>query len=239
MWHAKNSGGYTRLSTEATDNAQEICAILIDDFGWTLEAAAGAIGNMQYEVGLNPWRWESEHILTQQQARDAYEPSGWEYSPGYGLIGWTPAKKYQFNNATFYYRGQLYEYFPNYDQESYPGYGPNWSDVPGSVMDGAAQVRLLATAMSRRSGNIWIDHSGHLNSVDYISINTTPEYAAREFWYGAENSKNPGSISTRQTYAREIYDWLVEHGYQPSGGGIIPQIMLLIMATVNKWILKL
>ena len=41
-WHAKATGGYNRLSTEATDNAQEIANILITTYGWTLEAASGA-----------------------------------------------------------------------------------------------------------------------------------------------------------------------------------------------------
>ncbi|MBQ4233030.1 MAG: tape measure protein, partial [Lachnospiraceae bacterium] len=53
----------------------------------------GALGNMQYEVGLNPWRWQGDNILTRAQA----QTSG--TSNGYGLIGWTPARKYQFNNA--------------------------------------------------------------------------------------------------------------------------------------------
>lgn len=236
MWHAKSIGPYTNLSEEATDNAQEIATILIDVFGWTLEAAAGAIGNMYYESGLNPWRWESNHLLTKQQAIDGYIPSGWRYSPGYGLIGWTPARKYQINNAST--SGGII-WFPNYDQESYFGYGPNWSDIPGNIADGAAQVTLLATAMSRGSGNIWVNHSGHVSASEYIAINTTPEYAAQEFWYGAENSAGSSSIPDRQGYARDYYDWLVEHGYHPSGGGLIFQIMFFIMAITNKWILKL
>lgn len=235
MWHAKSIGPYANLSEEATDNAQEIASILIDVFGWTLEAAAGAIGNMYYESGLNPWRWESNHLLTKQQAIDGYVPSGWNYSPGYGLIGWTPARKYQINNAST--SGGII-WFPNYDQESYPGYGPNWSDVAGNIADGAAQVTLLATAMSRGSGNIWISHSGHVSASEYIRINTTPEYAAQEFWYGAENSAGSGSIPSRQAYARQYYDWLVEHGYEPSDSGLW-KILFFIMAITNKWILKL
>lgn len=235
-WHAKATGPYTHLSQEATDNAQEIATILIDEFGWTLEAAAGAIGNMYKEVQLNPWRWESNHLLTKQQAIDGYVPPGWNYSPGYGLIGWTPARKYQINNAST--SGGVI-WFPNYDQESYPGYGPNWSDVPGNVNDGAAQVRLLATAMSRGSGNIWIHHSGHVSASEYIQINTTPEYAAQEFWYGAENSAGPESIPERQGYARDYYDWLVEHGYHPSGGNLFQLMMFIIALISSKWLFKL
>ena len=234
-WHCKKIGLYSHLSTEATDNAQEIATILIDVFGWTLEAAAGAIGNMYYESGLNPWIWQGplsqDNSLTIANARTYHGTSH-----GYGLIGWTPSGKYQFNN--FATSGGTV-YFPNYDQESYPGYGPYFSDVDGSTLDGSAQVQLLATAMSRGSGNIWVSHSGHVSSSDYIRINTTPEYAAQEFWYGAENSAGSSSIPQRQAYARDYYDWLVEHGYQPSGGGLLYQIMFFIMAITNKWILKL
>lgn len=229
MWHAKPTGRYDHLSEEATDNAQEIASMLIDDFGWTLEAAAGAIGNIFFESGLNPWSWQNQNILTQAEARTAGA------SHGYGLIGWTPARKYQFNNATW--DGVVL--FPNYDQESYPGYGPNWSDVPGLATDGAAQTQLLATAMQRHSGNIWKTREGHSTIDQFIAINTTPEFAAQEFWWGAEYSAHSESIPQRQAWARDYYDWLVEHGYQPSGGGIIPQIMLFILAGLNKWILKL
>ena len=210
-WHAKDRYGYARLSQEATDNAQECCSIMIGDYGWTLEAACGALGNMQYEVGLNPWRWQSETILTQARARDITRAEGGQ-SHGYGLIGWTPAKKYQFNNA--HYPGEA-EWAHGYDQESYPGYGPNWSDVPGLVTDGAAQVKLLCEAMSRANSNIYYQRSGHVSAAKYITL-TNVNKAASEFWWCVEFSGSQSSISTRQEYARELYEWLKEHGWQPS-----------------------
>lgn len=228
-WHAKPTGRFDHLSEEATDNAQEIATMLIDEFGWTLEAAAGAIGNIFFESGLNPWSWQNQNILTQAEARTAGA------SHGYGLIGWTPARKYQFNNATW--DGVVL--FPNYDQESYPGYGPNWSDVPGNVNDGAAQTKLLATAMQRHSGNIWITRQGHSTIDEFIAIDTTPEFAAQEFWWGAEFSEHSSSIPQRQEWARDYYDWLVEHGYHPSGGNLF-QIMMFILALISsKWLFKL
>ena len=235
-WHAKTIGLYSVLSEEATDNAQEIATILIDGFGWTLEAACGAIGNMQKESGLNPWVWQGsitqDNSLTEAQARAEHD-----VIHGYGLIGWTPSGKYQFNN--FATSGGIV-YFPNYDQESYFGYGPYFRDVAGNVNDGAAQVTLLATAMSRGSGNIWVHRSGHLTARQYIQIDTTPEYAAKEFWYGAEYSAHSSSIPERQGYARQYYDWLVEHGYHPSGGGSLFKMMMLMLALISsKWLFKL
>lgn len=208
-WHAQATGGYSRLSTEATENAQEIANILINQYGWTLEAASGALGNMQYEVGMNPWRWQADNILTRSQAQSAGS------THGYGLIGWTPARKYQFNNAQS--SGGVV-YFPNYDQESYPGYGPNWSDVPGLITDGQAQTILIGEGIARHNSNLYLQRSGHVSSSTYITL-TDVNRAASEWWWCVEYSASQSSIPTRQLYARELYDWLVEHGYTPSGGG--------------------
>lgn len=228
-WHAKKIGRFSHMSIEATDNAQEVCKILIDDYGWTLEAAAGAIGNMFFESGLNPWSWEgtltTDNSLTQSYARTITHEQGAKVH-GYGLIGWTPARKYQFNNAVW--NGVVL--FPNYDQEHYRGYGPYWSDVPGKQTDGAAQVKLLAEAMSKSSGNIWINHPGHVGPRDYITL-TDVEEAASEFWYGAENSSGSGSIPQRQEWARDYYDWLTEHGYEPSGSDLD---LILLIKTAQK-----
>lgn len=209
MWHAKARDGYGRLSTEATENAQEIANTLITYYGWTLEAVAGALGNMQFEVGLNPWRWQGNNILTQTQARTSGT------SNGYGLIGWTPARKYQFNNATW--NGVVL--FPNYDQESYPGYGPNWSDVPGNVNDGQAQTLLIGEGIARHNTNLYLQRSGHVSSSTYITL-TDVNYAASEWWWCVEFSEHSSSIPTRQEYARELYAWLVDHGYTPSPGSM-------------------
>lgn len=217
-WHAKRTGGYGRLSTEATDNAQEAASILINEYGWTLEACCGALGNMQYEVGFNPWRWQADNILSQSDARTAGS------SHGYGLIGWTPARKYQFNNATW--NGVVL--FPDYNQESYPGYGPNWSDIPGLETDGAAQVKLIAEGVRRSNPNLYLQRSGHVSASTYVTL-TNVNKAASEWWWCVEYSASSESIPTRQLYARELYEWLKEHGWQPSGS--TPKIWLLS----KKW----
>lgn len=48
--------------------------------GWTTNAIAGMLGNMQAESSLNPGRWQSE---------DVGNTLG-----GYGLVQWTPASNY-------------------------------------------------------------------------------------------------------------------------------------------------
>ena len=55
-WHAKPMGSYSMKSTEGNDNACLICSRLMLDFGWTLEACCGMLGNIAGEGGLNPWQ---------------------------------------------------------------------------------------------------------------------------------------------------------------------------------------
>lgn len=48
--------------------------------GWTKNAVAGMLGNMEAESSINPGRWQSEDVGNT--------------SLGYGLVQWTPATKY-------------------------------------------------------------------------------------------------------------------------------------------------
>lgn len=48
--------------------------------GWTLNAIAGMLGNMDVESSLNPGRWQSDNVGNT--------------SGGYGLVQWTPASNY-------------------------------------------------------------------------------------------------------------------------------------------------
>lgn len=187
-WHAKTAGAYSPDSTEAKDNATEAANVLINEFNWSQAACCGMFGNIDYEGQWNPWRWQSDTVLTQSQARNA--TGDYARAHGYGLIGWTPAKKYQFNNAQS--DGGV-TYFPNYDQESYPGYAPNWSDVSGLPSDGAAQIRLIATAMANGSPNIWLRRSGepyNYSASEFMQM-TDPELAAKTWLWRAER---PSSI---------------------------------------------
>lgn len=52
----------------------------LSDKGWSINAIAGILGNMQHESSINPGRWQSDN-------------PGNEGS-GYGLVQWTPSTKY-------------------------------------------------------------------------------------------------------------------------------------------------
>lgn len=52
----------------------------LSEAGWTMEAVAGMLGNMQAESSIQPGRWQYDIVGIN--------------SNGYGLVQWTPATKY-------------------------------------------------------------------------------------------------------------------------------------------------
>jgi len=60
-------------------NASYIFSFLTSE-GWTRNAVAALLGNMQAESSINPGRWQSDNVGNT--------------SAGYGLVQWTPATKY-------------------------------------------------------------------------------------------------------------------------------------------------
>lgn len=67
-----------------TQEQMEVNAVYIyeclNPIGWTPEAIAGLLGNMQHESSINPGRWQSDSVGNT--------------SGGYSLVQWTPAKNY-------------------------------------------------------------------------------------------------------------------------------------------------
>lgn len=117
-WHVKAQYGWGRQDTEAIDNAKEIYSVL-SARGWTKNAVAGILGNMDQESGYNPWRWQGDRVQSTGN-------SPWT-SIGYGLFQFTPAGKY-INTA-----------------QSLTGYGPNFSNQTGQTTDGIAQLIYMDT----------------------------------------------------------------------------------------------
>lgn len=66
-------------SSEMSMNAKYIYSYLTAK-GWSLNAIAGMLGNMQAESSINPGRWQSDDVGNT--------------SLGYGLVQWTPSTKY-------------------------------------------------------------------------------------------------------------------------------------------------
>lgn len=77
-------GSYQGESSPITTSQMEVNALYVYSFltdkGWTPEAIAGVLGNMENEGGLNPGRWENDDITYT--------------SGGCGLVGWTPGSRH-------------------------------------------------------------------------------------------------------------------------------------------------
>lgn len=71
-------------SNSLTQSQMEVNATYIYKYlsakGWTVNAIAGLLGNMQHESAINPGRWQSNDVGNM--------------SGGYGLVQWTPATNY-------------------------------------------------------------------------------------------------------------------------------------------------
>lgn len=212
-WHAKPTGSYSMGSTGGDDNACLIASMLMLEYGWTLEAVSGMIGNIAGEGGLNPWRWEDDNIQSYSSAQTT--------SKGMGLIGWTPARKWC---------DPTNSYFPEWNLSTFDGYGPNFSDRTGNTRDGRAQTELIGECMvGRGHRNFWIlgrsDIHGNTYNVraeDYI-LETDVDYAAKVWLWEAEwpSSIHPPHDPTdtenrRIGYARAWYQHFIDIGFEPS-----------------------
>lgn len=80
----KDKSTVTASNAFISGNAMEANAIYVAaallEYGWTLQAIAGLLGNMQHESTINPGIWEN---LDEGNL-----------SRGFGLVQWTPASKY-------------------------------------------------------------------------------------------------------------------------------------------------
>ena len=65
-------------SSQMATNAKYIYAYLKAK-GWTANAVAGLLGNMQAESSINPGRWQSDKV---------------DVGPAYGIVQWDPHSKY-------------------------------------------------------------------------------------------------------------------------------------------------
>ena len=138
-WHCKNTGGYPINSTEAHENAIEIWN-LCNSLGWTRASVAAMLGNMGGESVYNPWRWQGDVVLPVGDPGIGTIGGG-NTAHAYGLCQQDPAAKYIYRS---------YAQMQN-------GYGPNFSDQPGSIYDGYAQIMYLHWICSQNAaGGEWL-----------------------------------------------------------------------------------
>lgn len=122
-WHAKPTGSYTLTSQEGIDNTMMAWNIL-GSKGWSQTAFAGLWGNVGSESVYNPWRWQSDNVLSSTDPRIDSSPST---ANAYGLVQFDPAGKYIHDSRA----------------QAMAGYGPNFSNQTGNINDGSAQLEFI------------------------------------------------------------------------------------------------
>lgn len=197
VWHAKNTGGYATSDSEAQDNAIMAYSVLSQQ-GWTLNAIAGLLGNIQYESGFNPWRWEGDVIQSQ------YGTSG------YGLVQFTPATKYIGDSRAVVLNG----------------YAPNTTDLTGNPNDGTAQLLFVdayADYYATTAYNIsYADFKISTQTPEWLAsawlynyerpANPTGSEATRRsyarYWFDYLSNVSPVPVPT-PVYGRKMPIWLM------------------------------
>lgn len=77
-------------------NARYIYQYLKNE-GWTINAIAGVLGNMQVESKMSPWIWQGTidgSIIKEDRTQELNMAVLESKEPGYGLVQWTPYYKY-------------------------------------------------------------------------------------------------------------------------------------------------
>lgn len=209
-WHCKATGGYLKESQEGYDNALMAWGIM-NSRGWSLLAFCGMWGNVQSESGYNPWRWQSDIVLPQGDPRIYYQNAH-----AYGLCQWDAASKYIDGGV------------------GYAGYAPNFSDHPGGLTDGNAQLRFLDdTAVS--SGQYYPNpYYNYQISYDNYKLMTYPaysyEYAARAWFHNYERGTWDNGRTTACQYWYETLSGITP----PTPGGNIPIWLLFKIKERNR-----
>ena len=196
QWYAKPTWGYAKESNEAFNNAAMIYSILSNK-GWTLNAIAGALGNIQHEGIMNPWSWENSEILA---STDTYLIDN-SYTHGYGLFGFTPSGHYLHSQYA----------------QSFNTFAPNYSDIPGNPNDGDAQIRYMDEyyidewqGWRNRNSNYYMPWE------DYKVSALTPSYLAGVWMYSFEGPADPtGQLPLRETDAEYYYNLLLPYDPNP------------------------
>ena len=85
IWLSYYGNGYTAAGWTRTQREQnvDIIASYFYSKGWTIEAIAAMLGNIEAESYINPAQWEHSYPVEQTPAVG-----------GYGLVQWTPWTKY-------------------------------------------------------------------------------------------------------------------------------------------------
>ena len=155
------------------NNVLMMYGFLSGRFGWSPQAVAGVCGCVQGESKFNPWAWQGNRIQPYSITTED-NPRG----RAYGLVQWD----------------SCLNYINNPQAQSFPGYGPNFSDKTGSQDDGTAQLYFIDTGFN------YYPTSYAPESFHEFTISTKdPDYLARAW---VRNFERPASTGLPETDAK-------------------------------------
>lgn len=199
-WHAKPSGAYAPRSFEGTENIKAFYEAT-SALGYSKEATAGILGNVQQESGFNPWRWQSDKV---------------NYSAGYGLFQYTPASGYLEN-------------YGKVQSEFAPNLSTSIQTAGALPTDAIAQIKAIQTSGKYSSGypdtmyNVnRILNLGYTDWEDYQKISQfktlTDVKKATAFWlcfFEKPADASETVLEARYEYAKTAYEILDGETPQP------------------------
>lgn len=184
-WYVKNTGGYTKESSEGIHNATIIKNFLTAR-GWSINAICGVLGNIDVESGYNAWRWQRDLI----QSTTSYT----SFSMGYGLFQFSPAKKYI---DGYGYSPEIQSWLINLTT-----HGANFSDRAGKNEDGQAQLLFVDRYAD------YISTSSYPESYQQFKISTqSADYLCRAWFYNYERSSETQTIPDRESASMYWYEY--------------------------------
>ena len=185
-WNAKNSGPYVLGSTEANENAVMIHDLL-SSWGYGYNSICAILGNIGYESGYNPFRWQGDVILFNYQNNLIDNQTG----HAYGLLQFDPAGQYIHNTAA----------------QSYADYSPNFANQPGFPKDGAGQLQYMNYIAIPINGAHIPTQDYPLTFAQFKQSTANVDYLTNAWLYNYERGT---PANDRLVHARYWYEHLSE-----------------------------
>lgn len=211
-WHNKQTGYYSRTSTEAYDNAIMVYNIL-SSWGWHRSSVCAVLGNMEVESGYNPWRWQGDSVPVEGNSAYIGTNPSTNTNHAYGLMQFDPPYKYLHSNAS-----------------TLPQFGINYSDRTGSTSDGYAQLWWTHN-MTVPTGQ-YIPTPSYTDTWDEFIHNTNNRgiaYLATEWCRNWER----GTWDNNRVYGAQYWDQTLPNQPQPPTPGNIPIWLLFKLKERN------
>lgn len=180
-----NRPQYSDMSTADQENNVSMIYSVLGSMGWTINAVSGICGCIQRESRFDPWAWQKNRIQS-TAIKNEIDPRG----RAYGLIQWDSCNNYILSPVAI----------------AAPGYGPNFSDQPGSQEDGNAQLTLINTGEGYYPRGDYSD----LKFSDFKSSTREPEYLGPAWLINRQRPASAGATAPIVAEnARRWYEYLL------------------------------